>query len=53
MTVRRSTDTEEFERVVEGRAIARTFAGDRALTRGYAVVRRVRQARRLVSRSMG
>jgi peptidoglycan/xylan/chitin deacetylase (PgdA/CDA1 family) len=53
VTVRRSTDIEEFERVVEGRALARTFAGDRALTKGYAVVRRVRQARRLVSRSVG
>ncbi|CAL9649065.1 hypothetical protein SUDANB1_06547 [Streptomyces sp. enrichment culture] len=53
VTVRRSTGIEEFERVVEGRAIARTFAGDRALTKGYAVVRRVRQARRLVSRSVG
>ncbi|MFF6878800.1 MULTISPECIES: polysaccharide deacetylase family protein [unclassified Streptomyces] len=53
VTVRRSTGIEEFERVVEARAIARSYAGDRALTKGYAVVRRVRQARRLVSRSMG
>lgn len=53
VTVRRSTGVEEFERVVEGRAIARTFAGDRALTKGYAVVRRARQARRLLSRSGG
>ncbi len=53
VTVRRSTGAEEFERVIEGRAIARTFAGDRALTKGYAVVRRARQARRLVSRSGG
>ncbi|WP_338776927.1 polysaccharide deacetylase family protein [Streptomyces sp. DG1A-41] len=50
VTVRRGTDTAEFERLVEGRAIARTFARDRALTKGYAVVRRTRQARRLVSR---
>ena len=36
MTVRRSTGIEEFERLVEGRAIARNFAKDRALTKGYA-----------------
>ncbi|WP_128375555.1 polysaccharide deacetylase family protein [Streptomyces cavernae] len=46
VTVRRSTGIEEFERLVEGRAIARTFARDRALTKGYAVVRRARQVRR-------
>ncbi|WP_408057805.1 polysaccharide deacetylase family protein [Streptomyces violaceus] len=50
VTVRRGTGTDEFERVIEGRAIARTFARDRALTKGYALVRRTRQARRLVSR---
>ncbi len=50
VTVRRSTGIDEFERVVEGRAIGRTFARDRALTKGYAMVRRTRQARRLVSR---
>jgi peptidoglycan/xylan/chitin deacetylase (PgdA/CDA1 family) len=46
VTVRRSTGTAEFERLVEGRAIGRTFAMDRALTKGYAMVRRARQARR-------
>ncbi|WP_369257198.1 polysaccharide deacetylase family protein [Streptomyces sp. R35] len=46
VTVRRSTGIEEFERLVEGRAIARNFARDRALTKGYAVVRRARQVRR-------
>ncbi|WP_425841878.1 polysaccharide deacetylase family protein [Streptomyces fractus] len=46
VTVRRSTDVTEFERLVEGRAIGRAFAADRALTKGYAVVRRARQARR-------
>jgi peptidoglycan/xylan/chitin deacetylase (PgdA/CDA1 family) len=46
VTVRRSTGIEEFERLVRGRAIARTFAKDRALTKGYAVVRRARQVRR-------
>ncbi|MCL6737583.1 polysaccharide deacetylase family protein [Streptomyces neyagawaensis] len=43
VTVRRSTGAEEFERLVEGRAIARGFARDRALTKGYAMVRRARQ----------
>ncbi|MFH9549528.1 polysaccharide deacetylase family protein [Streptomyces sp. NPDC017435] len=48
VTVRRTTDTEEFERLVDGRAIGRTFARDRALTKGYAVVRRTRGLRRTV-----
>ncbi|MEU0073224.1 polysaccharide deacetylase family protein [Streptomyces sp. NPDC006332] len=51
VTVRRSTGIEEFERLVQGRAIARTFAGDRALTKGYALVRRARQVRRKAIRS--
>ncbi|CAM5229007.1 polysaccharide deacetylase family protein [Streptomyces aurantiogriseus] len=46
VTVRRRTGTEEFERLLDGRAIARTFARDRALTKGYAVVRRTRQIHR-------
>ncbi|MFF4397889.1 polysaccharide deacetylase family protein [Streptomyces sp. NPDC001480] len=46
VTVRRGTDAEEFARLLEGRSIARTFARDRALTKGYAVVRRARQVRR-------
>jgi peptidoglycan/xylan/chitin deacetylase (PgdA/CDA1 family) len=46
LTVRRSTGIEEFERLVCGRAITRTFARDRALTKGYALVRRARQVRR-------
>ncbi|MDF3299967.1 polysaccharide deacetylase family protein [Streptomyces tropicalis] len=46
LTVRRSTTAEEFERLVQGRAITRNFARDRALTKGYAVVRRARQVRR-------
>ncbi|MFD9023222.1 polysaccharide deacetylase family protein [Streptomyces parvulus] len=45
VTVRRRTGPEEFARLIEGRAITRTFAGDRALTKGYAVLRRTRQAR--------
>lgn len=51
VTVRRSTGIEEFERLVEGRAIARNFAKDCALTKGYAVVRRARQARRKATRT--
>jgi peptidoglycan/xylan/chitin deacetylase (PgdA/CDA1 family) len=44
VTVRRSTGIEEFERIVEGRAIGRVFAADRALTKGYAMVRGARRA---------
>ncbi|MFI9647084.1 polysaccharide deacetylase family protein [Streptomyces sp. NPDC052040] len=51
VTVRRSTGTEEFERLVQGRAIARNFARDRVLTKGYAVVRRARQACRKAIRT--
>lgn len=47
LTVRRRTDTEEFARIVEGRGLVRAFARDRVLTKGYAVVRRARQAVRL------
>lgn len=46
VTVRRSTGIEEFARLAEGRSIARDFARDRALTKGYAMVRRARQVRR-------
>jgi hypothetical protein len=49
--VRRSTGIEEFERLVQGRAIARNFARDRTLTKGYALVRRARQVRRKAIRS--
>ncbi|MEV5956396.1 polysaccharide deacetylase family protein [Streptomyces sp. NPDC051987] len=51
VTVRRSTDATEFARLLEGRAVARTFARDRALTKGYAVLRRARQVRRKAIRS--
>ncbi|MFD8818630.1 polysaccharide deacetylase family protein [Streptomyces sp. NPDC059627] len=51
VTVRRSTDAAEFAQLLEGRAIARNFARDRALTKGYAVLRRARQVRRKASRS--
>ncbi|MEU2063393.1 polysaccharide deacetylase family protein [Streptomyces sp. NPDC013455] len=46
VTVRRGTGAEEFERLLLGRAVARTFARERALTQGYALVRRARQVRR-------
>ncbi|WP_330292091.1 polysaccharide deacetylase family protein [Streptomyces sp. NBC_00576] len=46
VTVRHSTSIQEFEQLIEGRAIARNFARDRALTKGYALVRRARQVRR-------
>ncbi|MET8245366.1 polysaccharide deacetylase family protein [Streptomyces sp. NPDC005202] len=51
LTVRRSTTVQEFERLVQGRAIARNFARDRALTKGYAMVRRARQVRRKAIRT--
>ncbi|PWI42323.1 polysaccharide deacetylase family protein [Streptomyces sp. ICBB 8177] len=51
VTVRRGTDTEEFERLLEGRAIGRNFAKDRLLTGGYAMVRGSRRALRKVSRA--
>ncbi|MET7352604.1 polysaccharide deacetylase family protein [Streptomyces mirabilis] len=51
VTARRSTGIEEFERLVEGRAITRNFVRDRALTKGYAMVRRARQVRRKAIRS--
>ncbi|MFF9865580.1 polysaccharide deacetylase family protein [Streptomyces sp. NPDC013953] len=46
VTVRRATGIEEFGRLLEGVAIGRAFAKDRALTKGYAVVRRARWAAR-------
>ncbi|WP_344079742.1 polysaccharide deacetylase family protein [Streptomyces crystallinus] len=49
VTVRRRTGIEEFARLVEGRALGRAFAADRALTQGYAVVRRARRAGRALA----
>ncbi|WAX80814.1 polysaccharide deacetylase family protein [Streptomyces sp. KMM 9044] len=49
VTVRRSTDTAGFERLVDGRDLTRVFVRDRALTKGYAVLRRARHARRLAA----
>ncbi|MGW3953862.1 polysaccharide deacetylase family protein [Streptomyces sp. NPDC004752] len=51
LTVRRGTDVQEFERLLQGRSLARAFARDRALTKGYALVRRARQVRRKTSRT--
>lgn len=48
LTVRRRTSIEEFGRLVEGEGIGRAFAADRALTKGYALVRRARAATRAV-----
>jgi peptidoglycan/xylan/chitin deacetylase (PgdA/CDA1 family) len=50
LTVRRSTGIGEFAQLVEGRALARCFAQDRALTKGYAVLRRTRRVLRKVQR---
>lgn len=49
LTVRRSTGPAEFERLLEGRALGRNFAPDRALGKGYAVVRRTRRAAALAA----
>lgn len=51
VTVRRGTGVEEFARLLQCRAVVRTFARDRALTKGYALVRRARQVRRKAIRS--
>lgn len=37
VTVRRSTSTADFERLVDGRSLTRVLARDRALTEGYAM----------------
>ncbi|KAB2342368.1 polysaccharide deacetylase family protein [Actinomadura rudentiformis] len=50
LTVRMSTSLDTFGRVVDGRGIPLIYLKDRALTRGYAVVRRTRYAARRVSR---
>jgi peptidoglycan/xylan/chitin deacetylase (PgdA/CDA1 family) len=44
LTIRRSTDVDAFERIIATQDIGRIYAADRALTRGYAVVRRARYA---------
>ncbi|MFJ2744119.1 polysaccharide deacetylase family protein [Streptomyces sp. NPDC087440] len=47
ITVQRSTPLDRFERMVEDAGTFRDFARERALTRGYAVVRRSRSAVRI------
>jgi peptidoglycan/xylan/chitin deacetylase (PgdA/CDA1 family) len=44
LTIRRSTGLETFRRIVHADGIGRVFLADRALTKGYAVVRRGRYA---------
>jgi peptidoglycan/xylan/chitin deacetylase (PgdA/CDA1 family) len=44
LTVRRSTDPSTFERIARAEDLGRAYAVDRALTRGWAVVRRSRHA---------
>ncbi|MFI8423039.1 polysaccharide deacetylase family protein [Streptomyces sp. NPDC085479] len=44
VTVRRSTTVDQFVRHLEGGSVARDFAVDRALTKGYALARRARGA---------
>jgi len=44
LTVGASTTLDAFGRVVEGKDVTRVFLKDRALTKGYAVVRRTRYA---------
>lgn len=51
VTVRRSTGIDAFASLVERRSLTRQFAADRALTRGYAVVRSARKARRKAVRT--
>ncbi|KAA6224384.1 polysaccharide deacetylase family protein [Streptomyces albofaciens JCM 4342] len=53
LTVRRSTGTEEFARMVAGRGVGLMFARDRAATKGYAAVRRTRQAVKAVGKVRG
>ncbi|GAA2573136.1 polysaccharide deacetylase family protein [Actinomadura fulvescens] len=50
LTVRMSTSLDTFERVADGRGIPLIYLKDRALTRGFAVVRRTRYAVRRVTR---
>ncbi|MEW2806333.1 polysaccharide deacetylase family protein [Streptomyces massasporeus] len=50
VTVRRSTGLEEFARLAEGRAVRLNFAADRALTKGYALVR---GSRRIMRKAAG
>ncbi|WP_086602180.1 polysaccharide deacetylase family protein [Streptomyces swartbergensis] len=51
VTVRRSTRLREFERLVDGRAIAWNFARDHALTKGYALLRKSHRLIRMVTQN--
>ncbi|EGX54756.1 polysaccharide deacetylase, partial [Streptomyces zinciresistens K42] len=51
LTVRPGTRPGEFARLVEGRAVARTYAVDRTLTKGYALVRGARRLARRTART--
>jgi peptidoglycan/xylan/chitin deacetylase (PgdA/CDA1 family) len=51
LTIRRSTGVGTFERIVATEGLSRTFAVDRALTRGYSVVRRARYAAHRIRRN--
>lgn len=51
ITVRRGIGAAEFARLVEGRAVARTFVVDRALTKGYALFRGSRRFVRRAARA--
>jgi hypothetical protein len=44
LTVRRSTTMQAFQQITESRNIPMIFLKDRALTKGYAMVRRTRAA---------
>ena len=44
LTVRRSTSMQAFQQITHGRNIPMVFGKDRALTKGYAMVRRARAA---------
>jgi peptidoglycan/xylan/chitin deacetylase (PgdA/CDA1 family) len=50
LTVRSSTSLELFGRVAEGRGVPLVYLRDRALTKGYAIVRRTRYSARRLSR---
>jgi peptidoglycan/xylan/chitin deacetylase (PgdA/CDA1 family) len=49
LTIRRSTTLQTFRRIVHGDGIVRVFLADRALTKGWAMVRRSRYAASKIS----
>jgi hypothetical protein len=42
LTVRRSTQLATFDQLIRGERVSRIYAKDRALTKGYAMIRRSR-----------